>query len=477
MLTTAARMRKVVGRAALQGTGDEGVDVLTAYSRVTVVTAERTIDLALPSGLPLADVLPQVMRYAAPEHDGGSPTTWSLGRVGGSTLSLAQTLADAGVLDGDVLELRSQADDASPALVEDVRDAVEDSVDAAGGVWVTRTTGSYAVLAGSAFLAAWGLVALLAGSLDGVGRLADLDTAGGAAVAVAALVLATWWADRHARAQDAQVAAGVAMLWGALLGRSGGMSADLDPVLVLALAAVVAVAVAGLARLLTETATGHLAFGTVVLVAVLVHAAVQLTPVPSGHSARLVPVLAILAVGVLPRVSLSVGGLASADYRVRHVGQLDLAALRRRYRTSNAILVGSLYGIGVAVVAAGVLLDVSGSAWDRTLAVALAVAALLRSRLFSRTQHVAPLRVAGLLVAAFALVRLAVSEPGTIPYLVPLTAVVLALGLGAASVPMSEITRARVKRTLNGVEFVAVVVTLVVAAGALGIYADLGGVV
>ncbi len=47
--------------------------MLTAYSRVTVVTADRTIDLALPNALPLADVLPQVMRYAAPDNTNGSP--------------------------------------------------------------------------------------------------------------------------------------------------------------------------------------------------------------------------------------------------------------------------------------------------------------------------------------------------------------------------------------------------------------------
>ncbi len=42
---------------------------------------------------------------------------------------------------------------------------------------------------------------------------------------------------------------------------------------------------------------------------------------------------------------------------------------------------------------------------------------------------------------------------------------------------MSTITRARVKRTLNVVEFVAIVDLLVVACGALGIYGAMGGLV
>ena len=450
--------------------------MLTAYSRVTVVTSERTIDLALPSALALADVLPQVMRYAAPEQADGGPTTWTLGRVGGAALSLTQTLEDAGVLDGDVLELRSRTDEVTPALVEDVRDAVEDSVDAAGGVWVTRTTGSYTVLAGSAFLALWGLTALLVTPLAGTSRLADLDSVGGAVAAVAALLFATWWADRFARPADARTAAAAAMLWGAMLGRSVAELAAAEPVLVLAAAAAGALLVAGGARLLSEDATSHVAFGVVVLAAAVAQALATVTDLTTEHGPRVIPVLAILAVGVLPRVSLSVGGLASADYRVRHIGQLDLAALRRRYRASNAVLVGSLLGIAAVVVACGVVLDLSGSAWDRSLAFILAGVALLRSRLFSRTQHVTPLRVAGLLVIAFCVARFAVQEPETAPWLVPATAVAAALGIALASLPMSEITRARVKRTLNLVEFLAMVVLLVVAAGALGVYDALGGI-
>ena len=70
--------------------------MLTAYSRVTVVTADRVVDLALPSALPLADVMPQVMRYAAPDSGASGPLSWTLARVGGTALALANTLTDAG---------------------------------------------------------------------------------------------------------------------------------------------------------------------------------------------------------------------------------------------------------------------------------------------------------------------------------------------------------------------------------------------
>lgn len=449
--------------------------MLTAYSRVTVVTEQRTIDLALPSGLPLADVLPQIMRYAAPEREDHAGTTWTLGRLGGPTLPLVQTLEDAGVMDGDVLELRSRKDDVSPALVEDVRDAVEDSVDAAGGVWSTSTTGSFVVLTIAVVLGVWALLSLTTAGLPGLSGLDGLDTPAAAATAVVGLLGATWWAGVSARSFDAQVAAGVALVWGALLGRSLAESSGAEDVLVLAGAAAGLALVALAARLLTPAATAHGAFAVLVLLAATAHAVVGVADVPSMQSVRVLPVLGLLVVGVLPRVSLSVGGLASADYRVRHVGQLDLTVLRDRYRASNALLVGSLAGIAVVVVVCGARLDLAGNPWDRALALVLAAAALLRSRVFSRTQHVVPLRIAGLVVAGLAAARLAAQDPTWVPWLLPATVALGAIACGAASVPISEITRARVKRTLNIVEFLVVVTLLVVMAGSLGVYGQLGG--
>ncbi len=271
------------------------------------------------------------------------------------------------------------------------------------------------------------------------------------------------------------------MLWGAVAGESvasslgaGGWGRDVAALLALA-------AVGGLALLLTPAATGHAAFGVVVAVAEIVVAVVGLvgpeTRQDTMQAVRVVPVLAVLAVGVLPRVSLSVGGLASADYRVRHVGRLDLATLRRRYRASNALLVGSLAGVALVVVRDGAALELNDLPWDRTLALSLAATVALRSRLFSRTQHMVLLRLAGLVLVALVLVRVAIAQEELLPYLALVPALILAGGLGLVTVPMSEITRARVKRTLNVVEFVAVVVLLVVACGALGIYGAMGGLI
>ncbi|MET0819754.1 MAG: type VII secretion integral membrane protein EccD [Aeromicrobium sp.] len=448
----------------------------TAYSRVTVVTAERTIDLALPSALPLSDVLPQVMRYAAPDAATGSPTSWTLAPLGGATLALSQTLSDAGVLDGDVLELRAQQDDVRPATVEDVRDTVEDSVDASGGVWSTLTTRSYTVLLGSALLALLGIGSWLTTRVDGIGALADAGDPAPAGIVVAALLFATWWAAHLARVLDAQVAAATAMVWAAVLGSAIGERADVDTWEVLAFAVVAVAATAGVARLLTPAATAHLAAAAVLLVVGLAHAVVDATSAPVEQATRILPVLALLTVGTIPLISLSVGGVASADYRVRHVGRLDLTALQARYRASNAVLVGSLVGIALVVVWGGIALDLRDDPWDRTLALSLAVAATLRSRLFSRTPHMLPLRTAGLVVVAFVASRFTIEHADAAPWLAVVVAAAMLAAIGLTSAPMSDITRARVKRLLNVLEFLVVVDLLVVLCGSIGIYERIGGI-
>src|SRR5690606_7340785 len=72
--------------------------------------------------------------------------------------NLSTTLADAGVTDGDVLELRTGQEQVHPAYVEDVRDVLEDTMDAAARRWQPATTVAFAVASGAAGLA---LAALL----------------------------------------------------------------------------------------------------------------------------------------------------------------------------------------------------------------------------------------------------------------------------------------------------------------------------
>ncbi|MDN5896073.1 MAG: type VII secretion integral membrane protein EccD [Nocardioides sp.] len=440
------------------------------------MTAERTVDLALPTGLPLSQVLPQLLRYAAPSTGGdGAPTSWTLSKLGGQQVPLSQTLTDAAVLDGDVLELRPQGTESRPVMVDDVRDAVEDRVDAAGGIWTNRTTGSFTVLVGCLLLGLLAVVVVLAGMFTTAQWPTQIDSLSTAVSAVVTLVFATWWAAQHTGELVAQVAAAVAMAWGGMLGLFVAHAVETDYWLTITICALAAAVVAGASRALTEVTTGHLAFGAVLLISAVVMLLAETGDLGQRVGPRLLPVLALLSIGAIPRVSLSVGGLSSADYRVRNVGVLDLASLQARYRMSNAILGGMVTAISVVIVWFGTGLTLSTSSWDRYLALGLAAGMVLRSRAFSRTQHMLPLRVAGLALVSLALVRCTIDRADLAPWLGVAVAGALLAGIGLASIQLSEIPAARVKRTLNVAESLVLIVILVLMFGSFTVYAQFEG--
>ncbi|MBW9213433.1 type VII secretion integral membrane protein EccD [Mumia sp. zg.B53] len=450
--------------------------MLTAYSRVTVVTEERRVDLALPSALPLADVVAQVIRYCG---GGEAPQAGlALARVGGSPLGLGQTLEEAGVLDGDVLELRPRSSGVEPASVEDVRDAVEDATESAGGAWTPTTTLTFTVVTTAVALGVLALWAL--GLLE---RLvpgwqvppAGAVAAGGIASAVALAAL-SGWAARAAAPWSVRPVLVAALVWAYVGSTALGSWADWSGSLTVVVAFAMAAAVAGLGRAMTPLATPYLAFAGVLLVVAGAFALTDAFAVEPLQTLRVVVVVVLLAVGVAPRVSLSVGGLASADYRVRNVGTMSREAIQARYRESNGLLVGSLAAIALVAGVGGAVLTFSDGRWERWLALAVGLLALSRSRIFSRVAHMLPLRIAGLVVLGAQLVR-EVAEVDATRWLV---VIVLALGVVAvavASVQISGISRARVKRLLNLVELLLVIQAIVLACGATGLFDRLSSMV
>src|SRR5262249_13904469 len=154
-------------------------------------------------------------------------------------------------------------------------------------------------------------------------------------------------------------------------------------------------------------------------------------------------------------------------------------ALTARLRESAGLLVGSLYGIAVLSAIVGSWLasrpDAWGhNLWDGLLAVSLAGAVALRSRVFSRIVFMLPLRLAAAAIVFATVAELAADHARLSIWLAAAIAVVGLAGVGLSVLPLSDITRARVKRSLNVVEFVVVVDLVVVTMGAVTLYDWLG---
>lgn len=435
----------------------------TAYSRVTVVNGPRRVDLALPSALPIADVLPQLLRFCAPREHPERPDAWTVGRVGGVNIGLDETLEAAGVVDGDVLELRSRSVTTYPAYVEDVRDAVEDTVDETGWLWRTPTTLGFAFTAAGAGL----VLAVLIPEARQTGRAGPLLSA----LLAATLTLAGgWWAGRRRQPRVGGFLLAVGALWGGVAGWLAASWLGWQPLTGYTAALVGALAVTVAARIVEPAATTQLALLATVTAAGVAVAVTAAAGRPPLRAVEVLSVLAVVAVGVLPRVSLSVGGLASADYQVRNAGTLSYAELSARVRQSMALLGGAVFGVSAVGLAAGVWLAYATAEWDRWLALGVGAALVLRSRVFSRVEHMLPLRLAGIAVTVTLALRQAFDRPGLRPWLV---VVIAALGTAlvlVSAIPLSDVTRARVRRMWNWAELGVISVLLVLAAGALGVY-------
>lgn len=434
-----------------------------AYSRVTVVNGSRRADLALPAALPLADVVPQLLRICGPDGNPTEPSRWSVGRMGDGTLDLGQSLESAGVADGEVLELRPLRSPLRPAFVEDVRDVLEDAIDGSASFWSPRDTARWA----GAALAAVSVVAA-ASQLDAAGQGWVLGLH--AAVALV-LIGATALVARPAGVATAVLLAASATVWGALAGWDGAQLADAPLPGVLLLAGTGALLVAGACRLVVAVTEPVMVAVIAVEIAAALTGLGLLIGTTVVQASALVATGTVLVIGTLPRLALAAGGVVAADYRIRTGRAVLVDDLNHRVSRSNGLLIGLATGLGLVGLAGTAVLVTAADPLARWLALAIPLCQLLRSRAFSVVAQVTPLRLAGSVGLALNVVPLYL---GVAPDLRPL---VLAGVIGAAAVlaligsaELSQVSSARVKRLLTIAEWPVVITTLVLAAGAAGLY-------
>jgi len=99
--------------------------------RVAILADSRLTEMALPTELPLREILPAVKRLAVPAATNGDSddiidvaSHLSLAPIGGAPFSLDASLDTVGVVDGDLLALQPvPAGPAAPGIVEDIADA------------------------------------------------------------------------------------------------------------------------------------------------------------------------------------------------------------------------------------------------------------------------------------------------------------------------------------------------------------------
>uniref|UniRef100_UPI001C5EE2D7 type VII secretion integral membrane protein EccD n=1 Tax=Nonomuraea rhizosphaerae TaxID=2665663 RepID=UPI001C5EE2D7 len=137
----------------------------TDLCRVTIVSPRGSLDLGLPSDMPLASMLPTLLRIAGEglAEAGLAHGGWVLQRVGEQPFDLNATLSDLAVHDGEQLHLRPRGHELPETVFDDVADAVATGVLERTSRWQSSLTRSYGLRAAAAALGLGAVAPLLAG--------------------------------------------------------------------------------------------------------------------------------------------------------------------------------------------------------------------------------------------------------------------------------------------------------------------------
>ncbi|GAA2993271.1 type VII secretion integral membrane protein EccD [Streptomyces fulvorobeus] len=98
--------------------------------RLTVRAPSVSIDLSVPADVPVADLLPTLLRYVGEEAEeaGLDHAGWVLQRLGDAPLDEETTLARAGLADGAVLYLRPHTEALPEARLDDLVEGMAETV-------------------------------------------------------------------------------------------------------------------------------------------------------------------------------------------------------------------------------------------------------------------------------------------------------------------------------------------------------------
>uniref|UniRef100_UPI002A82C2FE type VII secretion integral membrane protein EccD n=1 Tax=Streptomyces sp. CRN 30 TaxID=3075613 RepID=UPI002A82C2FE len=129
--------------------------------RLTVRAPSRTIDLAVPADVPVADLLPAVLGYAGDglEEAGVEHGGWVLQRLGGEPMDEERTLESFELRDGETVYLRPRVEALPEVHLDDLVDGISTTMRDRPYGWTPKA--GRAVLRGLAVAAlAVGLVVL-----------------------------------------------------------------------------------------------------------------------------------------------------------------------------------------------------------------------------------------------------------------------------------------------------------------------------
>ncbi|MFI5779326.1 type VII secretion integral membrane protein EccD [Nocardia sp. NPDC051570] len=402
----------------------ESASIEPQLCRVSVIGGNTQVDVVLPTAVPIANFIPDVVALIASrnpdlsEHEESGPLTaqhWTLSRLGHPAIDPVRTLTEADVFDGELLVLRAVDSGESPALFDDVIDAVARLTESSFRSWTSDSAGR-AGPAGAIAATVGACVLLLVAAARGWGILAG---AAGLGAGLLTLVAATLVARIYAATAPATVLA----LCGLLLMGSGAAALVPGPPgpaqLLLGCAATMLLAVIAL-RVVGTRPTMFTTVITIALLGTAASGAVTVWRVAPTKAAAAIIIVALLGITMAPRIAVAAarlpvppvptagGVIDPRDHEPRPtiegigaIGATSIpsaAGLGLRARLANDYQSGMIVGIVVVTVCATIMTVAQATEhrWQATaLATAVGIVLARRGRAFSDLTQAAALVLGG----------------------------------------------------------------------------------
>jgi type VII secretion integral membrane protein EccD len=365
---------------------------------VTVVAPRTRIDVALPSDVAVADLLPMVLKMAGEATpDGGSRHGgWCLAKLGGAVIDPDRTLGSLGVVDGDLLQLRRRSENPPPPLFDDVVEAIAASAPDSYRPWTERTARTIGLVAGGLALLASAVALFLVGPDLHLG--AALVAIGAAVVTlVAGTVIARVYAEPTTGVLVAAASPPLGFVGGLYLVPGSGEPENL----LLGCTLAVVLAIAAL-MVLGDGITPFVAITTTAGLGTLAALVGTLIDHPAPGVAAGTAAVALGAISVLPRLTIQLARLplpqvpGSAQDLQEDDGRLpDYTAIERRTGLAHEFMTGMIIGSG-AVAAISAVWAATDGALGVALGAVVAAVLLLRARSYANGSQAIALLISGM---------------------------------------------------------------------------------
>jgi type VII secretion integral membrane protein EccD len=451
-------------------------------TRLVVFAPKRRLELATPDQLPVAHLLPGVLRHAGEElaDEGLAHEGWVLRRADGSLLDARASFAAQQVRDGEVVHLVPRRLEWPETTYDDIVDAIAAGARRRGARWAggaTRVAGLE--LAGIALLVGLAAAAF-AGPPWTMTAVLTLLTAG--ALLVTGTLLSRALADAGAGADVAAAAMPYAFLGGLLLLADESLLAVGAPHLLTGSALLVVAGVAG------HLGTGE--HGRLFVAGILAGgcglvgagAPLVFSGFDAAASAALVLSLGLLFSPLLPTVALRIGRIPLPDLPqtpedlVADASLPDRRSVDAATARTDEVLTGGLLGLAVVGVICLVALAESGRVTGQVLAAVVSVAFLLRSRFHVSVRHRVPLLALGATGLAAVGVALGVAGgPDRITLSLPVIVAVALLALAAGLTYRRRPPSPRLGRFADILDVLLTLAVVPLAADLVGLYGYVRG--